>query len=70
MIRSLVRRFEKLGSVTDSPGRGANQNICIEGNVETVRQSVADHSSVSTRHRSSHLHISRRALRRILKLGI
>lgn len=70
MIRSLVGRFEELGSVADRPGRGAHRNIRTEDNVETVRQSVADDPSVSTRRRSSQLGISRTTLRRILKLDL
>ncbi|GFX68562.1 hypothetical protein TNCV_1799751 [Trichonephila clavipes] len=49
MIRSLVGHFEELGSVADRPGRDAHQNIRTEDTVETVRQSFADGSSVSTR---------------------
>ncbi|GFY77740.1 hypothetical protein TNIN_169841 [Trichonephila inaurata madagascariensis] len=52
---SLVGRFEELGSVADRPERGAHRNIRSEDNVETVRQSVADDPSVSTRRRSSQL---------------
>ncbi|GFV94077.1 hypothetical protein TNCV_2957391 [Trichonephila clavipes] len=70
MISSLAGCFEELGSVADRPGRGAHRNICTEDNVETVWQSVADDPSVSTRHRSSQLSISRTTLRRILKLDL
>ncbi|GFY71418.1 hypothetical protein TNIN_468361 [Trichonephila inaurata madagascariensis] len=38
MIRSLVGRFEELGSVADRPGRGAHRSIRTVDNVETVRQ--------------------------------
>ncbi|GFY52592.1 hypothetical protein TNIN_185521 [Trichonephila inaurata madagascariensis] len=38
MIRSLIDRFEELGSVADRPGRGAHRNIRTEDNVETVQQ--------------------------------
>ncbi|GFU61505.1 hypothetical protein TNCV_2288001 [Trichonephila clavipes] len=55
MIRSLVDRFEELGSVANRPGRGAHRNIRTEDNVETVWQSVADDPSVSNRRRSSQL---------------
>ncbi|GFY72675.1 hypothetical protein TNIN_174491 [Trichonephila inaurata madagascariensis] len=65
MIRSLVYRFEELGSVADHPGRGAHRNIRTEDNVETVWQSVADDPSVSNRRRSSQLGIFRTTLRRI-----
>ncbi|GFY52991.1 hypothetical protein TNIN_200381 [Trichonephila inaurata madagascariensis] len=40
IIRSLVGRFKELGSVVDSPGRGAHQNIRTEDNVETVLQII------------------------------
>ncbi|GFY75311.1 putative transposase [Trichonephila inaurata madagascariensis] len=70
MIWSMVDRFEELGSVTDRPGRGVHQNIRTEDNVKTVWQSVADGPSVSIRRRSSQLGISRRTLRRILKLDL
>ncbi|GFW19653.1 hypothetical protein TNCV_1605441 [Trichonephila clavipes] len=58
MIRSLFGRFEELGSVADRPGRQL-QDICTEDNRETVRQSVADDSSVSTRRHFSQMGISR-----------
>ncbi|GFY28551.1 putative transposase [Trichonephila clavipes] len=70
MIRSLVCRFDELGSVLYRPGRGDHRNIRTEDNVETVRQSVADDPSVSTRHLSSQLDISRTTLRTILKLDL
>ncbi|GFS99499.1 hypothetical protein TNCV_4534661 [Trichonephila clavipes] len=70
MIRSLVSRFEELGSVADRPGRGANRNIRTEDNVETVRQSVVDDPSVSTCRHSSQFGISRTTLRRSLKLDL
>ncbi|GFY70569.1 putative transposase [Trichonephila inaurata madagascariensis] len=66
---SLVGRFKELGSVDDRPERGVHRNIHTEDNVETVRQSVADDPSVSTRRRSSQLGFSRTTLRRILKVG-
>ncbi|GFY77686.1 hypothetical protein TNIN_127431 [Trichonephila inaurata madagascariensis] len=70
MIRSLVGRFEELGSLADYPGRGAHRNFRTEDNVENVRQSVADDASVSSRRRSSQLGISRTTLRRTLKLDL
>ncbi|GFY72188.1 hypothetical protein TNIN_208521 [Trichonephila inaurata madagascariensis] len=48
VIRSLVGRFEEMGSAVDHPGRGTHRNIRTEDNVETVLQSVADDPSVST----------------------
>ncbi|GFR16847.1 hypothetical protein TNCT_664911 [Trichonephila clavata] len=35
MVRSLVCRFEELGSVADRPGKGDQRNIRTEDNVET-----------------------------------
>ncbi|GFQ83853.1 hypothetical protein TNCT_635561 [Trichonephila clavata] len=37
VIRSLVGRFEELGSVADETGRDVHRNIRTEDNVETVR---------------------------------
>ncbi|GFY77770.1 hypothetical protein TNIN_379381 [Trichonephila inaurata madagascariensis] len=70
MIRILVGRFEKLGSVANHPGRGVHQNIHTEDSVETVRLSVANDPSVSTRRGSSQMGISRTTLRTILKLDL
>ncbi|GFS61662.1 hypothetical protein TNIN_273341 [Trichonephila inaurata madagascariensis] len=39
-IRSLVGRFEELGSLADRPGRGAHPDIRTEDNVESVRQMI------------------------------
>ncbi|GFW20916.1 hypothetical protein TNCV_1714231 [Trichonephila clavipes] len=38
MNRSLVGRFEQLGSMADRPGRSSYRNIRYEVNVKTVRQ--------------------------------
>ncbi|GFY78852.1 hypothetical protein TNIN_185081 [Trichonephila inaurata madagascariensis] len=70
MIRSLVGLFEELGSVANPPERDTYRNIRAENNVETVRQSVADDPSVTTRRRSSQMGISRTTLRRISKLDL
>nr|CAH7741542.1 unnamed protein product [Callosobruchus chinensis] len=70
MIKSLVGRFDELGSMADCPGRGVHRNIRTEGNVETVRQSAAEDSSVSTRRHSSQLGISKTTFLRILKLNL
>ncbi|GFS28290.1 hypothetical protein TNIN_298871 [Trichonephila inaurata madagascariensis] len=70
MIRSFIGLFEELGSVANPPGRGTYRNIRTEDNLETVRQSVADDPSVSTRRRSSQMSISRTTLRRISKLDL
>ncbi|GFS36807.1 hypothetical protein TNIN_2661 [Trichonephila inaurata madagascariensis] len=63
---SLVDRIEELGLGADHPRRDAHQNIRPKDNVETVRQSVADYPSISTRRLPSQLGISRTTLRRIL----
>ncbi|GFQ81478.1 hypothetical protein TNCT_681141 [Trichonephila clavata] len=55
MIRSLVGRFDKLGSVADRRGRDSHRNIRTEDIGETVRQSVTADPSVSTRLCSSQL---------------
>ncbi|GFY43554.1 hypothetical protein TNIN_422801 [Trichonephila inaurata madagascariensis] len=70
MIRSLVGNFEDLGSVAHRPGRGTNQNIRTEVNVETVQQNVAHDPFVSTRRLSSQLCISRTTLHSVLKLDL
>ncbi|GFW12399.1 hypothetical protein TNCV_816521 [Trichonephila clavipes] len=64
-FRSLVSHFVKQSSVVDRPGRGAHRNIRSKDKLETVLQSVADDPSVSTRHHSSQLGISRTMLHRI-----
>jgi hypothetical protein len=66
MIRNLIARFERTGSVSDLPGRGPKRTVCTVAAVEAVRQSVLEDPSASTRRRSAQLGIGRTLLQKIL----
>ena len=65
-IRSIVRRFEQQGAVTDLPRTGRPRNVRTDENRERVREIVEETATTSTRRRSTELGISRSSLRRIL----
>ena len=54
-IRSIVRRFEQQGVVTDLPRTGRPRNVRTDENRERVRESVEETATTSTRRRSTEL---------------
>ena len=54
-IRSIVRRFEQQGAVTDLPRTGRPRNVRTDKNRERVRESVEETATTSTRRRSTEL---------------
>jgi len=70
MIRSLMSRFENLGSVGDELRRNVVSPVRTKQAVEAVRESVHTDPTVSTRRRATQLGISRTSLRRILKVDL
>ena len=48
-IRSIVRRFEQQGAVTDLPRTGRPRNVRTDENRERVRESVEETATTSTR---------------------
>lgn len=55
MIRNLINRFEETGSVADLPTKGPRNTVRTELMVKSVRQSVQEHPTTSTRRRSVQL---------------
>ena len=59
-IRSIVRRFEQQGAVTDLPRTGRPRNVRKDENRERLRESVEETATTLTRRRSTELGISQR----------
>jgi hypothetical protein len=70
MIRNLIARFERTGSVGDLPGRGPKRTVHTDAKVEAVGQGVLEGPSTSTRRHSAQLAIARTSLQKILKLDL
>ena len=58
MIRNLIARFERTGSVGDLSGRSPKRTVRIDAAMEAVRQNVLEDSSAFTRRRSAQLGIA------------
>uniref|UniRef100_A0A1B0CLP5 DUF4817 domain-containing protein n=1 Tax=Lutzomyia longipalpis TaxID=7200 RepID=A0A1B0CLP5_LUTLO len=65
-VRRLINRFESSGTVKDAP-RSGRPSVRNEEFVESVRESVRNAPSTSTRKRAAQLRASRTTLRRVLR---
>ena len=62
----VVKRVRETGSLLDKTTRSHSRPVRSAENIAAVAQSVLEHPSTSTRHRSQELNISRTSLRRSL----
>ncbi|KAJ8968385.1 hypothetical protein NQ314_002336 [Rhamnusium bicolor] len=69
-IRDVVAKFGETGSVRDRSKTGRPRSARNPENIERVRESVNDDSSISTRRRSNELELTRTSLRRVLTLDL
>lgn len=70
LIKIWVQRFEETGSTFKPQAKGRPRTSRTDDNIERVMQSVRGDPQMSTRKRSSVLHLSRRSLQRILNLDL
>ncbi|RVE40724.1 hypothetical protein evm_014625 [Chilo suppressalis] len=70
LIKIWIKRFEETGSTFKPHAKGRPRTSRTEDNIESVKQSVREYHTMSTRKRSSVLNISRRSLQRILNLDL
>ena len=64
-VDQFVKRVRETGSLLDKTSRLRSRPVRSAENIAVVIQSVLEHLSISTRHRSQELHIPRTPLRRI-----
>ena len=60
-----MKRVRETGSLLDKTTRSRSRPVYSAENIAAVSQSVLEHPSTSTRHRSQELNILRISLRRI-----
>jgi len=65
-VDQFVKRVRETGSLMDKTTRVRPRTVRTPENIAAVAESVREHQSTSTRHRSQELNISRTSLRRIL----
>lgn len=70
LIKIWIQRFEETGSTFKPQAKGRPITSRTDDNIERVMQSVRGDPQMSTRKRSSVLHLSRRSLQRILNLDL
>jgi len=65
-VDQFVKRIRQIESLLNKATRSRARPVRSTENIAAVAQSVLEHPSTSTRHRSQNLNISRTSLRRIL----
>jgi len=65
-VDQFVKRIRQTGSLLDKATCSRARPVRSTENIAAVAQSVLEQPSISTRHRSQNLNISRNSLRRIL----